>query len=137
MKTWMFRSLLVSLLFTTSVFSQEIQRVQLKKELPENAYFPSLAGYFEGKIPIEHLGDSVGITNLVGWKVLSFDLSYAFGREQKLIHISGSSIPIENCLEIRKNTLGEYIFFTNIKAMDHSGRIVFLIPMSLIPILID
>lgn len=133
MRTWMFLSLLV----TASVFSQELQTVQLKKELPENAYFPSIAGYFEGKIPIEHLGDSIGITNLVGWKVLSFDLSYAFGREQKSVHISGASIPIENCLEIRKNTLGEYIFFTNIKAIDHSGRIVFLIPMSLIPITKD
>jgi len=133
MRAWIF----LSLLFVTSTYSQEILTVQLKKEFPENAYFPSIAGYFEGKIPIEQLGDSIGITNLVGWKVLSFDLSYAFGRDQKSVHISGSSIPIENCLEIRKSTLGEYIFFTNIKAIDQSGRIVFLTPMSLIPILKD
>lgn len=131
MKIWM----LLSLLFYLNSFSQEIEHIELVKIPTEGDYFPNYAGYYQGEIPIEFLADSIGISNKLHWKVITFQLEYAYGSSFLSESIVGAKIPAETVLKIRKGSLGEAIFFTKIKAMDEEGRIHFLIPFQLTPTL--
>lgn len=123
------------IVLVSSVFSQEVERVQLKRDSETMAVFPHIAGVFQGEIPFAYLTDSVGVATSVGWKVIGYEIHYNHGRVQKQIRVTGSSIPEQCIREIRQGSLGEIIFFTEIKAIDPKGKIVYLTPMHLTPIL--
>lgn len=131
MKIWM----LLSLLFYLNSFSQEIEHIELVKIPTEGDYFPNYAGFYEGEIPIAFLTDSIGISNKLHWKVITFQLEYSYGSTYISESIIGSKIPAETVLNIRKGSIGEALMFTKIKAMDDQGKIHFLIPFQLTPIL--
>jgi hypothetical protein len=130
------KMLILSFLMYSFGFSQlEVEHIELKKEPASGDYFPHIANYYTGEIPIQQLGDLGGIQNKLNWKVLEFSLTFPCGRDTQKILIEGNNIPNEVLLEIRKCALGDLLFITGIKAMDDAGKIVYLQSLALTPIL--
>lgn len=125
--------LLSGLLFSTMLWSQETERITLKKTVSEKDYFPFIEGIYRDEIPLEKLGSKAGLQTPLGWEVLSFQLGYSTGSLYKTITINARNIPDSILIEIRKNCLNEQIYFTHIRARDNAGMLYEMVPMTLIP----
>ncbi|MES2587682.1 MAG: hypothetical protein V4622_01805 [Bacteroidota bacterium] len=122
------------LLYCGRFFSQEINTIHLEKKRNERDYYPQIEGYFLGEIPILKLGSLDGLTTKVGWKIISFEMDYAAGRDYKNQRIFSNVIPDSIIIEITQSAMNEQIFFTKIMAKDELNVLHLLNSMTLIPI---
>lgn len=128
--------LILSFLCSIISFSQEeVEHIVIKKEASAADYFPHIANFYTGDIPIQQLGDLNGIRNNLNWKILEFNLTFPCGRDSQKHVIEGNVIPTEIILEIRKCAIGDLLFITGIKAVDDDGKIVYLQSLALTPVL--
>jgi hypothetical protein len=114
-------------------FSQDVEKISLKKEISESDYYPNIENYFQGKIPFSKLASVNGIQTRVGWEIKSFDINFITGRDYELFSINSNRIPDTLLVKIHQYSLDQFIFFTNIEARDTSNTRNILSNMSLMP----
>jgi hypothetical protein len=123
----------VLLLFSLFAFSVSAQSDTVKIVRSLN-YFPSISGYQMGFIPYFQLCDSTGLQTSNGLDVVSFQVHYSRGINQRSIDIQGNQIPDSVCVDIGLNSMNSMVFITEIKAFSTAMDTVMIMPLNLIPI---
>lgn len=116
------------------VFSQERDKIKIKKVPTEIDFLPQIEGVFDGEIALEKICLGTGIKNNLGYQVFSFDITYVKEGTMVTEAYRSSQVPDSVCVQLQMFNINQRIFFTAIKALDPKGRLITLDPLSLIPI---
>jgi hypothetical protein len=96
---------------------------------------PNIAGVYFGEIPYFKLCGNSGMEVNNDLAIISFKVQYYIGRESIEREIKGNRIPSDLCEDISRNSMGNTVFFTDIRAEHRvSGRTTHLNSMHLIPV---
>lgn len=113
--------LFLLVVFIPVVSSQEYT-LKIRKKIKESDYYPHFDRVMDGDIAIDRLCSSV-LTNNLGWKVVSYALSYGADTGSNILVMEGDKIPADLC---RRWKAGGYenlaLYFTRITAIDKEGK---------------
>lgn len=115
-------------------FTQERDKIKVKKTPTEIDFLPQIAGVYDGELAVEKICFGGGIKNNLGYQVFSFDITYVKEGTTVTESYRSNQIPDSVCVQLQMFNINQRIFFTAIKALDHKGRLITLDPLSLIPI---
>jgi hypothetical protein len=115
------------------VYSQEVEKISIKKEIVESDYYPNIENYYQGRIPFSKFSSISGIQTNVGWEIKSFDINFISGRDYEIFSVNSNKIPDTLLVKIHQSSLNQIVFFTNIEARDTLNTRHILNNMSLIP----
>lgn len=127
---------LLTILLCVSLFNfaQERDKIKIKKTPKEIDFLPNIDGVYDGEIAIEKICFSEGIQNNLGYQVFSYEITYMKEGVKVTEYYRMNTIPDSVCIQLEFYNLNRRVYFTSIKALDTSGRLVTLDPLSLIPI---
>lgn len=110
-----------------------VHSVKLKKEITETDFLPRISNVLDGEINILDFCNGE-LKNNLDFKIITYNIQYSYGGMDNVHRIVGNQIPDSICVQIASYGIDQEVFFTKIKAMTKSGRIVHLDNLRLIPI---
>ena len=94
---------------------------------------PSIAGVFNGRVPIAQICSTGKIDCNNGYEIISYDIQYDNGAGTTIDHVSGSVIPPVILRYLRRYNVGSPVFISRIVAMNQKGETKQLLSMNLQP----
>lgn len=93
---------------------------------------PHIEGHYMGEIPYAVLSSENGIQCNDEIKVVAFNVHYPTGYGTETASVVGNKVPQRVLESIKKNGMGYMVFFTDIKGVTPTGKVVSLTSMNFI-----